>query len=70
MADTTKKGFNPFRFFGEVRQEANKVTWTTWRETAITTVMVFIMVMFAAVFFFLVDLVLSGGIQFVLRFFG
>ncbi len=70
MADTTKKSFNPFRFFGEVRQEGRKVTWTTWRETLITTVMVFIMVMFAAVFFLAVDFTISGGIQLLLGFFG
>jgi preprotein translocase subunit SecE len=70
MADTTKKGFNPFRFFGEVRQEGRKVTWTTWRETAITTVMVFIMVAFAAVFFFVVDSGISLTVQFLLSFFG
>ena len=49
------KGINPVRFAGEVRQEASKVTWTTWRETLITTIMVFIMVALAAGFFFLVD---------------
>ena len=70
MSDTVKKRTNPFRFLQEVRQEGNKVTWTAWRETLITTVMVFIMVAFAALFFFLIDLVLSSGIQFVLRTFG
>jgi preprotein translocase subunit SecE len=58
------KGFNPVRFATEVRQEARKVTWTTWRETLITTIMVFIMVTLAAIFFFLVDLALNAIVRF------
>jgi len=58
------KGANPVRFIQEVRKEANKVTWTTWRETVITTIMVFIMVVLAAAFFFLVDLVLNFIVRF------
>jgi len=58
------KGANPIRFAQEVRQEARKVTWTTWPETVITTIMVFIMVVMAAAFFFLVDQVLSFIVRF------
>jgi preprotein translocase subunit SecE len=50
---------NPLEFIQQVRSEASKVTWPTRRETLITTVMVFIMVAFAMVFFFLVDTGLS-----------
>lgn len=53
-------------FIQQVRSEASKVTWPTRRETLITTVMVFIMVAFAMVFFFLVDLGLSNIVSFVL----
>ena len=35
---------SPFKFLQEVRAETDKVTWPTRRETAITTVMVFVMV--------------------------
>lgn len=38
------------------------MTWPTRRETAVTTVMVFVMVFLAAVFFFLADQVLSWGV--------
>ena len=58
MADA-KKRTNPFQFVREVRQEANKVTWTSGRETLVTTIMVFIMVVIAGAFFFAVDSVLS-----------
>jgi len=57
---------NPLQFFQQVRSEASKVTWPTRNETAVTTVMVFIMVAFATVFFFLADVALSRGVAFVL----
>ncbi len=50
-----KKPFNPAKFFAEVRVEARKITWTSRKETWITTVMVLIMVVLASVFFFVVD---------------
>ena len=34
---------SPIKFLQEVRAEGQKVTWPTRRETAITTLMVFIM---------------------------
>jgi len=64
MEMAESKGANPIRFAQEVRQEARKVTWTTWPETVITTIMVFIMVVMAAAFFFLVDQVLSFIVRF------
>ncbi len=57
---------SPSKFVREVRSEAKKVSWPTRRETAITTVMVFIMVTLAAIFFFLADQVLSWGVSFLL----
>ena len=57
---------NPFQFIQQVRAEVSKVTWPTRRETAVSTVMVFIMVFLAAVFFFLADQVLSFGVGFLL----
>lgn len=57
---------NPGEFIRQVRQEASKVTWPTRKETGITTMMVFIMVFLAAVFFFVVDQVLALGVRLVL----
>jgi preprotein translocase subunit SecE len=54
------------QFFREVRQETSKVTWPTRKETMVTTMMVFIMVTLAAVFFWLVDKVLGTAVRFVL----
>jgi len=60
--------FNPVQYLQEVRQEANKVTWPTRRETMITTVMVLIMVFLAAVFFFIVDSILQWVVHHILFF--
>ena len=50
MAKTT-----PGQFVRQVRQEINKVTWPTRKETTISTGMVLVMVVLAAVFFLVVD---------------
>jgi len=57
---------SPIEFLREVRQEVVKVTWPTWKETWVTTAMVFVMAAVAAVFFLLVDLILSSGVKLVL----
>ncbi|MDH3239469.1 MAG: preprotein translocase subunit SecE [Alphaproteobacteria bacterium] len=57
---------SPFQFIQQVRQEVSKVTWPTRKELTITTIMVFIMVVLAAVFFLIVDQVISVGIKFIL----
>jgi preprotein translocase subunit SecE len=49
-----RKG-GPFKFFGEVRAEARKVTWATRQEVTVSTIMVVIMGVSAAIFFFLID---------------
>ncbi|HEV8033180.1 MAG TPA: preprotein translocase subunit SecE [Stellaceae bacterium] len=52
-------------FVQQVRQELSRVTWPTRKETLVTTAMVFVMVFVAAVFFFVVDQVLSYGVRLV-----
>jgi preprotein translocase subunit SecE len=56
----------PFKFLQEVRSETEKVTWPTRKETLITTIMVFVMVLVSAIFFFLADQVIRTAITFVL----
>ncbi len=53
---------NPFKFLQESRAEIAKVTWPSRNETMITSLMVFIMVILAAVFFFVVDMLLGWGV--------
>jgi preprotein translocase subunit SecE len=56
-AEPRRRG-GPFKFFSEVRAEGRKVTWATLKETQISTIMVVIFGITAAVFFFLVDSIL------------
>jgi len=64
-ADPTM-AFSPFKFLQEVRSETNKVTWPTRRETTITTIMVFVMVALASVFFFAADQIIRYLVTLVL----
>ncbi len=57
---------SPGAFIRQVRQEASKVTWPTRKETGITTLMVFIMVVLAAIFFFAVDQILGMVVRLIL----
>jgi preprotein translocase subunit SecE len=62
-----KKRTTPTQFYNEVRTEARKITWTSWKETWITSVMVGIMVVITAIFFSAVDGMLSFLIQQLLK---
>jgi len=66
-AAPAKKRVGPVQFLREVRAEARKVTWTSWKETWITSIMVGIMVVATAIFFFGVDWILGLGISAVLK---
>jgi len=57
---------NPLTFFAEVRREASKVTWPSWKETYLTTIMVFIMVVISMMFFAVVDYALGIGLNLLL----
>jgi len=57
---------SPAEFVRQVRQETSKVVWPTIKETWVTTLMVFVMSAFMAVFFLGVDQVLSYGIKLIL----
>ncbi len=57
---------SPFKFLQEVREETEKVTWPSRRETLVTTIMVFVMVAVASVFFLIVDLVVRNLITLIL----
>ena len=61
---------NPAQFVRQVRQEINRVTWATKRETMIASFTVFVMALIASLFFFLVDLLLSNIVQLLLGFGG
>jgi len=74
MAEETSKDItptparrgNPLTFFAEVRREASKVTWPSWKETYLTTIMVFIMVFLSMTFFAVVDYALGIALNLLL----
>ncbi len=57
---------NPVEYIREVQSEVRKVTWPTRRETTITTIMVFVMVAVASIFFFAADQIIRYLITFLL----
>ena len=65
--EPAKPRTTPIQFLREVRAEARKVTWTSWKETWITSVMVGIMVVVTAIFFFGIDWILGLGISAILK---
>ena len=57
---------SPIKFLQEVRAEGQKVTWPTRRETAITTLMVFIMTAAASIFFLFSDMIMRWVITLII----
>jgi preprotein translocase subunit SecE len=66
-APAPKKRTSLPQFIAEVRAEARKVTWTSRKETWITSVMVFIMVVTVSLFLFLVDFLLNVGVNGIIK---
>jgi preprotein translocase subunit SecE len=54
------------QFASQVRAEGRKIVWPSRKETWITSVMVLIMVLIAAIFFFVVDAGLTVASSFIL----
>ncbi|HEX2528610.1 MAG TPA: preprotein translocase subunit SecE [Geminicoccus sp.] len=57
---------SPAQFLREVRQEMARVTWPSRKETLYTTASVLAMSAVAAIFFFLVDQIISYAIRLIL----
>lgn len=57
---------SPAEFVRQVRQETAKVTWPSRKETMVTTGMVFVMAVLAALFFLAADFVISRLVKLVL----
>mgnify|MGYP002846389206 FL=1 len=57
---------NPAQFVRQVRQEINRITWASRRETLYASLSVFVMAIIASLFFLLVDLSLSSIVEFLL----
>ena len=57
---------SPAQFVRQVRQEIKRITWSTKRDTLFATITVLLMAILASLFFFLVDLLLSNIVEYVL----
>ena len=57
---------SPGEFIRQVKQEGKKVTWPTRKETMISTATVLGMIVIVAIFFFVLDWLLSLGVQTIL----
>lgn len=57
---------NPAKFIREVRQETNKVTWPTRREVVMSTITVLVLTGIAALFFMVVDAIISNLVEYIL----
>ena len=58
---------NPIKFIQEVKQEAFKVSWPTWKETLQGALMVFAMAVVMSLFFLLLDQVLKFFLELLLK---
>ena len=65
-ATAPKKRTSIPQFASQVRAEGRKIVWPSRKETWITSVMVLIMVVIAAIFFFVVDAGLSVASRYIL----
>ncbi|HID68330.1 MAG TPA: preprotein translocase subunit SecE [Roseibacterium sp.] len=61
---------NPFQFLQQTRSEVAKVVWPTRREVLVTTAMVFVMALVAAIFFFGIDWLIRNALELLLTSFG
>ena len=57
---------SPTQFVRQVRQEVSRITWPNMRDVITATITVLVMVFIAALFFMLVDWILSNLVQVVL----
>jgi preprotein translocase subunit SecE len=60
----------PGEFMRQVRVETSRVHWPTRKETIATAIMVIIMTLLLAVFFFGIDAFFSSAVKYLLSFLG
>jgi preprotein translocase subunit SecE len=57
---------SPIEFIRQVQSETRKVVWPSRRQTIMTAVMVMIMTVLLAVFFFVIDKMFDAAVAFLL----
>lgn len=60
--------FSPLEFVRQVKSEAKKVSWPTRQETTVSTLAVFMMVLFASIFMFAADQIMAVVVHQILNF--
>jgi len=58
--------FNPVVYFRQVKSEVKKVTWPTRKETTVSAIAVFVMVLISSVFLFFADQVIAFIVRMIL----
>ena len=58
----------PLEFFRQIKLEAKKVTWPSRKETTVSTISVFIMVLIAATFLYFSDQVIAYVVRLIMSF--
>ena len=63
-----KKKTSPAQFVRQVRQEVQKITWPTRRDTLISSAIVILLVIIFSLFFLLTDQIWSFSIKKIIQF--
>lgn len=61
---------NPVAYYKQVKIEMQKVTWPSRKETTVSAVAVFVMVLISSVFLFLSDQIIAFVVRMILGFGG
>ncbi len=61
---------NPVEYYKQVKTEMQKVTWPSRKETTVSAVAVFVMVLISSIFLFLSDQVIAFVVRMILGFGG
>ena len=68
MAETKTRKTTPASFFREVRNELKKITWPSRKETTVSTIAVFIMVVLASIFLYFADQIIAFLMRLIMGF--
>ncbi len=68
MAETKTKKTTPASFFRQVRNELKKITWPSRKETTVSTIAVFIMVILASIFLYFADQIIAFLMRLIMGF--
>ena len=59
---------SPLEYIRQVRSEMKKITWPSRQETTVSTIAVFVMVLFASLFLYFADQIIAFLVRFIVGF--